>query len=66
MYVYSIDEDGRVGMRPVSVTQMTDGTSVVESGLQAGTRIVVSGQYRLQPGSRVEAATRTAAATGKS
>ncbi|HEX6213644.1 MAG TPA: efflux RND transporter periplasmic adaptor subunit [Vicinamibacterales bacterium] len=66
MYVYSIDEDGRVGVRPVSITQMTDGTSVVESGLQAGTRIVVSGQYRLQPGSPVEATTRTAGASGKS
>jgi len=66
LYVYSIDEDGRVGMRPVSVTQMTDGTSVIESGLQAGTRIVVSGQYRLQPGSSVEATTRTAGTSGKS
>jgi hypothetical protein len=45
---------------------MTDGTSVVESGLQAGTRIVVSGHYRLQPGSPVEATTRTAGASGKS
>jgi multidrug efflux system membrane fusion protein len=31
-----------------------DGSSVVDAGLAAGTHIVVSGQYRLQPGSRVQ------------
>jgi multidrug efflux system membrane fusion protein len=66
LYVYSVDETGHVRMRPVSVEQMADGTAVVESGLQAGTRIVVSGQYRLQPGSPVEATSRTAHSSGKS
>jgi membrane fusion protein, multidrug efflux system len=55
MYVYVVKPDSTVAMRPVSVGQMSDGTSVVEKGLQAGDKIVVRGQYRLQPGSHVQA-----------
>jgi multidrug efflux system membrane fusion protein len=54
MYVYVVKDDLTVAMQPVAVTQMMDGSSVVNTGLDAGTRIVVSGQYRLQPGSPVE------------
>ena len=53
MYVYAIKPDMTVAMQPVNVLQMADGTSVIEKGLAAGTRIVVAGQYRLQPGSHV-------------
>jgi membrane fusion protein, multidrug efflux system len=53
MYVYVIKPDMTVAMQPVEVDQMTEGTAVIRTGLQAGTPIVVSGQYRLQPGSRV-------------
>jgi len=55
MYVYVIKPDSTVAMQPVSVGQMSDQTSVVEKGLQAGDKIVVRGQYRLQPGTRVQA-----------
>jgi membrane fusion protein, multidrug efflux system len=55
MYVYVIKPDMTVAMQPVEVDQMTEGTAVIRTGLQAGTPIVVSGQYRLQPGSRVQA-----------
>ena len=55
MYVYVIKPDSTVAMQPVSVGQMNDGTSVVEQGLRAGDKIVVRGQYRLQPGTRVQA-----------
>jgi multidrug efflux system membrane fusion protein len=54
MYVYVVKPDSTVAMQPVSVEQMSDGTSVVDKGLAAGTRIVVAGQYRLQPGSRIQ------------
>ena len=54
LYVYVIKPDGTVAMQSVTVSDMTSGTSVVERGLVAGTRIVVSGQYRLQPGSHVQ------------
>jgi membrane fusion protein, multidrug efflux system len=60
MYVYAIEPDMTVAIQPVNVLQMADGISVIEKGLGAGTRLVVAGQYRLQPGSRV----RAGAATG--
>jgi membrane fusion protein, multidrug efflux system len=53
MYVYVIKPDMTVAMQPVEVDQMTEGTAVIRTGLQAGTPIVIAGQYRLQPGSRV-------------
>lgn len=57
-YVYVVKPDSTVAMQPVGVTQMADGTSVIKTGLEAGTRIVAAGQYRLQPKSRVESSVR--------
>jgi multidrug efflux system membrane fusion protein len=54
MYVYVIKPDSTVAMQPVTVEQMTDGSSVIEAGLDAGAAVVASGQYRLQSGSRVQ------------
>jgi membrane fusion protein, multidrug efflux system len=54
MYVYVIKPDSTVVMQPVSVGQMNSDTAVVEKGLDPGTRVVVAGQYRLQPGTRVQ------------
>jgi membrane fusion protein, multidrug efflux system len=54
MYVYVIKPDSTVVMQPVSVGQMNSDTSVVEKGLDPGTRVVIAGQYRLQPGTRVQ------------
>ena len=64
MYVYVIKPDSTVAMQPVSVGQMSDQTSVVEKGLQAGDKIVVRGQYRLQPGVRVQASATTVSVLG--
>ena len=60
MYVYVIKQDSTVAMQAVTASDMMDGTTVIQTGLNAGDRIVVSGQYRLQPGSRVQADTATA------
>jgi membrane fusion protein, multidrug efflux system len=54
MYVYTVKPDRTVSMQAVTVGQMTDGTSVIDNGLAAGTPIVTGGQSRLQPGSRVQ------------
>jgi membrane fusion protein, multidrug efflux system len=54
MYVYVVKPDSTVAMQPVSVEQMSGGTSVVEKGLAPGTQIVIAGQYRLQPGTRIQ------------
>jgi multidrug efflux system membrane fusion protein len=54
MYVYVVKPDSTVAMQPVSVGQMHAGISVIDKGLAPGTKIVIAGQYRLQPGSRVD------------
>src|SRR5260370_498155 len=65
MYAYVINPDSTVAMQPVSVGQMSDQTSVVEKGLQAGDKIVVRGQYRLQPRSRGQASATTRSCVGR-
>lgn len=64
MYVYVIRPDSTVAMQAVTVGEMTDGHSVIQAGLEAGAQIVVSGQYRLQPGSRVQAGATAAGNSG--
>ena len=66
MYVYVIKPDSTVAMQPVTVAQMMDGSSVIQSGLDAGARIVVSGQYRLQSGSHVQTGVAAADKSGGS
>lgn len=56
VYVYVVKPDSTVAIQPVGVGQISSGTAVIENGLTAGTRIVAAGQYRLQPGSRVQSA----------
>jgi multidrug efflux system membrane fusion protein len=41
-------------MRPVTVTRIERDEALIEDGLQAGERVVVDGQYKLQPGSKVK------------
>jgi multidrug efflux system membrane fusion protein len=43
------------------VGQLRDGVALIDSGLSAGERVVVDGQYKLRPGARVD--TRAASAT---
>jgi multidrug efflux system membrane fusion protein len=54
-FAYVIKPDSTVEMRPVSVGQLRDGVALIDSGLSAGERVVVDGQYKLRPGSRVDA-----------
>ena len=54
VYIYVVDEENKtVRSQPVSVLQMQDGTAVIGTGLAANERVVVDGQYKLKPGSRV-------------
>lgn len=48
------EEDSSVKVRPLKVALMTAGQAVIESGLQPGETVVVDGQYKLQPGSKVQ------------
>ncbi len=52
-YAFVIKSDLTVEMRPVTVARIEQGEALIESGLQAGERVVVDGQYKLQPGSKV-------------
>jgi multidrug efflux system membrane fusion protein len=52
-YVYVINADSTVAVRPVKVAQVSGGQALIDSGLSAGEQVVVDGQYKLQPGMRV-------------
>jgi multidrug efflux system membrane fusion protein len=52
-YAYVIKSDQTVEMRPVTVNQIDNGLALIDDGLQEGEQVVVDGQYKLQPGSKV-------------
>src|ERR1700719_3338940 len=53
-YAYVINTDKTVEMRPIKVGQTEGNLALGEDGLKAGEDVVVDGQYKLQPGARVE------------
>jgi multidrug efflux system membrane fusion protein len=61
-YAYVIDLTNTVEARPIVVAQISGGQALIDSGLKAGEQVVVDGQYKLQPGSRVTILHGTAAA----
>jgi multidrug efflux system membrane fusion protein len=54
LFVYVVKPDATVEARPVKVGADTGALAVVDSGLRAGEQVVVDGQYRLQPGVRIQ------------
>jgi multidrug efflux system membrane fusion protein len=52
-YAYVVNPDDTVAIRPIKVAQISDGQALIDSGLQANEQVVVDGQYKLQPGTRV-------------
>jgi multidrug efflux system membrane fusion protein len=52
-YVYTIDSAGTAKQRPVQVSRTVDSLTVISSGLKEGERVIVDGQSRLIPGSKV-------------
>ena len=54
-YTYIVKSDSTVEARPLKVGHVSDGVAIVEDGVAAADRVVTAGQYRLQPGARVEA-----------
>jgi multidrug efflux system membrane fusion protein len=53
-YVWVIGSDSKVIMRPITVQQVQDGVALVAQGLTEGESVVVDGQYKLQPGSKIQ------------
>ena len=54
-YVYAISQDDKANMHPVKVDRIQDGVAVLgpDSGLTVDQRVVIDGQYKLKPGSRI-------------
>jgi membrane fusion protein, multidrug efflux system len=53
-YTYVVKYDSTVEAIRLKVGQVSGGVAVVDGGLAAGEQVVTAGQYRLQPGARVE------------
>lgn len=52
-YVYVMNADSTVAMRPVAVERTQDEATVISHGLAPGDVVVTDGQFRLSPGARV-------------
>src|SRR5438270_2130069 len=52
-YIYVIKPDNTVENRPVKVAEVSAGQALIDSGVKAEEQVVVDGQYKLQPGTRV-------------
>ncbi|MEW6768710.1 MAG: efflux RND transporter periplasmic adaptor subunit [Pseudomonadota bacterium] len=63
LYAFSVDADNKAQLEKIKVGQSVDGKTVVESGLTSGQRVIVSGQYRVQPGTLVGNRVATTAST---
>ncbi len=65
LYAFVVKPDETAVMQPITVALTQDGKAVISSGIRAGTRVVVDGQYRLRPGAKVtESNARVVAAGG--
>jgi multidrug efflux system membrane fusion protein len=53
-FVWVIGSDGTVQMRPVTVSQISEGQALIDSGLKANENVVTDGQYKLEPGALVK------------
>jgi multidrug efflux system membrane fusion protein len=53
LFVWRVDANGTARMHPVQIEAIQGDRSIVASGLSAGDRVVVGGQYRLADGTHV-------------
>ena len=53
LYAFAVSADNKAELRKINVSKSIDGRSVVDEGLSPGERVIVSGQYKVQPGSPV-------------
>jgi multidrug efflux system membrane fusion protein len=64
-YAYVINPDNTVAIRPITVSQISEGQALINSGLAANERVVTDGQYKLVPGRHVTILTGKAAEEAK-
>jgi multidrug efflux system membrane fusion protein len=53
-FVFIVDAKGEAAMRPVTAGRAIGSLTVIETGLDAGERVVTDGQGKLAPGSKVD------------
>jgi multidrug efflux system membrane fusion protein len=56
LYAFSVNQENKAELRKIKVTKSIDGRSVVDEGLSPGQQVIVSGQYKVQPGTLVSTA----------
>ncbi|WP_354681687.1 efflux RND transporter periplasmic adaptor subunit [Cupriavidus plantarum] len=52
-YVYTVQPDNTVAMKPVTVAELQGNRAVIGKGLAAGDRVVSEGQYKLRAGAKI-------------
>lgn len=63
-FVYVVKPNNTVEVRPIVPGQIANGSAVIESGLVPGERVVTSGQYRLDAGTRISIRNTPSTTTG--
>ncbi len=53
LYAYAVGSNNKAELRKIKVSRSIDGRSVVDEGLAPGDRVIVAGQYKVQPGTTV-------------
>lgn len=53
-FAFVVQPDQSVQMRPLKVAQIAGGEALIDEGLKVGEHVIVDGQYKLQPGSKVK------------
>ena len=66
MFTYVVKNDSTVEARPLKVGNESDALTVVIEGLKEGEQVVLSNQYRLQPGTRVRSVGATPSTNARS
>ncbi len=56
-FVYVVDADNKVDIRPVEPGPVSGELTVIRSGLAAGETVVTDGQLRLFPGAKIDVQT---------
>jgi membrane fusion protein, multidrug efflux system len=53
LYAFAVNAENKAELRKIKVSKAVDGRSLIDEGLAPGERVIVAGQYKVQPGSTV-------------
>lgn len=60
LYAFAVGADNKAELRKIKVGRSIEGRTVIEDGLAPGDRVIVAGQYKVQPGTLVASAAASA------